>query len=394
MTPAGGISRAAAGRDGGAAVLIVALAVITLAVVGVWLKPSVQERLAPEPVRAWVAIEPAGSGIAEVGRVMLDAGTPFTLHAVLEAEDRQGRSVFYTRAPALRFAPIAAGEDARPSGDIDPDTVRPWDRAPHIKVRWFTVEGPRPHLAVSDLAELEAFTLETYFRPGWTAAWSIPGEVDSAFDDHLEADDRAEALRGRDFGTQRYHVRIELYADEETTMPAVRVASWGPELLPAAVDRFPTVVAELPAALGPASRVFGLSQIELPAAAGDEAARAEARGVLSRLAADGLAFGRLTVLRDQLLAAGVDLDRQRWTSLELGTGNLWGEAADVGDLLRVGERVVVLYRDAGVPGVIDYEDLCFDYVRGAAVRTLGDVFSREGLIVELQRLSAVLPSPA
>ena len=54
-------------------------------------------------------------------------------------------------------------------------------------------------------------------------------------------------------------------------------------------------------------------------------------------------------------------------------------------MLRVGDRVVVLWRDAGNDGVLSYDDLAFDYVHGASVRALGEVFSGDGE-VELARL--------
>ena len=50
-----------------------------------------------------------------------------------------------------------------------------------------------------------------------------------------------------------------------------------------------------------------------------------------------------------------------------------------GDLVRVGDRIVVLYSDRGEPGVVDYDDLCFDFVQGAEVRSLGDVFGSDDL---------------
>lgn len=367
-------------------VLVVALLIVSLGVAVVWLKPSVDERLAPEPIAAWVAIA-AGEGpedveVADIGPVVLAAGEPFRLYAVLEARDRQGRSVYYTEAPALRFTAAGASDESTTVPDA---AVRRWDRLPHVKVRWFTVEGPQPFFEV-DAADLASFGLRTYYRPDWPNTWSLPGVVDAAFDNHLdrgEATDRAPP----GFGTQRFHVRIELYANDKTTLPQVRIASWAAEALPDQVARFPTVIATLPGSLAPASRVFGLTQLALQPPSSSESV-----ATLRRLAAQGLAFDRLTVLGDLLRESGVALDDQVWESVDLGSGLGWPAQAGAGDLLRVGERVVVLFADRGTIGVVDYDDLCLDFVRGAVVRRLGDVFSGEGLVVELQRLpDDVLP---
>jgi hypothetical protein len=59
----------------------------------------------------------------------------------------------------------------------------------------------------------------------------------------------------------------------------------------------------------------------------------------------------------------------------------WGKAGvAAGDLLRVGNRVVVVYRDDGTPGRLDGADLCFDYLEGPAVERLESVFSVGGLV--------------
>ncbi len=362
-------------------VLLIAIVVISLGLVGLWFKPTVEERLAPEPVRSWVAIEPEGAGVADIGPVHLDAGDRFTLHAVLEAAGRNGKPIYYTRAPGLRFVEGGSRDDQAPtSRPVPASSLRVWDRGPHVKVRWFTIEGPRPYLKLVGGDALGDFALETFFQIDWSTSWSVPGEIEGGFANHLNTDDRAERM-GRDFGTQRYHVRIELYEREDSTMAAVRIPSGGPEELARAPQAFPTVVASLPGALAGPSRVFGLTQIEPPSSL-----PAGYLAVLRSLAENRLAFSRLTVLRDQLrLDDDGTVEGAAWRTIDLGATHSWGDTVGPGDLLRVGERVVVLFRDQGVAGELDYQDLCFDFVRGAAVRALGDVFSGEGLVVELYR---------
>ena len=382
-------------------VLAIAIVVVSLGVVALWLRPTVVERLAPEPVRAWVAIEPEGAGVADIGPVFLAAGQNFKLHAVLEAVDRSGASVFYTRAPALRFvaattpvglgSPIAGSEAARLEVEpIPASALRTWDRGPHVKVRWFTIEGSVVYLPLGPGVGVDTFTLEPFFQVDWTSTWSIPGEIEGLLGDHRRSDTR-ELSFGRTFGTQRYHVRVELYNNDESTLPVVKIPSGAVDELMAEPSRFPTVVASLPGALSGPSKLFGLTQIEMPPSAeAGELAR------LRVLAEQGLVFSRLTMLRDQLQlessTSATASAPSRWVTIDLGADQAWGDAVAPGDLLRVGERVVVLYEDRGVAGRLDYDDLCFDFVRGAAIRALGDVFSGEGLVVELHRVGTPEPS--
>ncbi|RMH21519.1 MAG: hypothetical protein D6696_05580 [Acidobacteria bacterium] len=354
--------------DNQSRVFFVSLTIVVLLVILLWFQPAIEEGLAPEPQRAWVAIETATEP-ARVGPVTMAAGTPFTLRAVLEARGRGGRPIYYTEARSLHFA----GREA----PVPEASIRTWDRVPRVKVRWFTVEGPQPFLELADEAALEAFEMQLFFRPDWPDAWSVPGVVEAAMDDHLDLDERDALGVVQRFGTQRYHARIELYPSDESVLPMSRYSSWGPQQLPQETARFPTVVATLPGALAPVSRVFGLSQLEPPLGA-----PASLLARLRRLADQGLAFSRLTVLRDQLRYAGLAPDTASWRPIDLGGDNRWGQEAAAGDLLRVGERVVVLFEDRGTAGVLDYQDLCFDFVRGAAIRTLDEVFSGEGLVVE------------
>ena len=187
--------------------------------------------------------------------------------------------------------------------------------------------------------------------------------------DHLERDD---ALPSQIFGTQRYQVRVELYGREDDLVPQKTLRSWGIADLKEHIDEFPTVSVVVPGAMAPATRVFGLTQLEVPLSSPAELAEQ-----IAELARNRVAYSRLTVLRDQVDGAGKSWQELEWNPLDLTGITPWGEVAGTGDLLRVGDRVVVLYEDRGEPGVVDYEDLCFDFVQGATVRPLGEVFSSE-----------------
>ena len=343
------------------AVLVV---VIGLVFAVVLFEPAVQEQLAPELRTAWVAIEVAGSGIAEVGPLDLEVGTPFTLHAVLEARDRRDRPVYYTAAPRLSFG----------GSEVPADRLATWTRPQAVKVRWFTVEGRRPYVELDAESGIESFEFQEFLRSDWPVSWSVPGEIDAAHDNHL-ASGSAEAVQR--FGTQRYHVRIELYRDEKSLIPERVIRSWGVSDLRQQIERFPTVRLSLPGAVGPASRVFGLTQLEPPPGAGREIL-----DQITELADHGIAFSHLTVLRDLIRWSGRPSEELSWVDLDLAGEARWGGDVAPGDLLRVGDRVVVLYEDRGLAGVVDYQDLCFDFVHGAAVRALSDVFVGSGNNVE------------
>lgn len=333
---------------------VVALAVVVILVLLFY--PSAKERFLPQPVAAWVAIEVEGSGEAVVGPVDIDAGKPFRLHAVLEAEDRDGARVFYTEAEALRL----------PDGPVPEAALRRWDRGRNPKILWFTVEGGAPYLELETLEQLERFHFEPLYRPSWPQAWSIPGRVDplsTSNDAYLFGADRDA------FGTQRYHVRFEVYSDDEALLPDQRFKSWSVERLPAEAETFPTAVVRLDGPLAPASAVFGLTQIE---PVGDNAS--ELRPRLDELSEELLAFTRLGVVAEVLRTVGKRSGDLVWRPIDLDGGAAWGQQVAAGDLLQVAERVVLLYADRGTPGVLDPADLCFDFARGAEVRPLEEVF--------------------
>jgi hypothetical protein len=351
-------------------ILIVAGAAAAAVAAALLLAPEVGEELAPEPRQAWVAIQPAGSEVARVGPVDLAAGTPFTLHAVLEARDRQGRTIYYTAAPALEM------EGRR----VAAEALRPWDRPEEVKVLWFTVEGAAPFLPVATPGELARLELTELFRADWPQTWSVPGTLEPRHDDHLR---RPHEPKERPFGTQRFHARVEIFPRGGAALPAERYKSWGAAELRDRWRDFPTVTASLPGAAGPASRAFGLTQVEPP-----EAASPELMSAIAELAGRRLVFSLSTVLRDTLAAAGAaDLTASSWRPIALsGSGLRWETEVRQGDLLRSGDRVVLLHRDAGTPGTLDGADLALTFERGPAVLPLGEVFAA-GAPVELAPLA-------
>lgn len=349
-------------------IIAIVVGIAFLVLLGLWLVPRVSEELAPQLRAAAVAIEVEGSGVAVIGPAEIERGTDFTLHGVLIAAARDGAAVYYTRAPRLRVD----------GTEVPAAALRRWDRPQHVKVRWFSVEGGQLFRKVGPDEDLSAaFALESIFRPEWPEAWSIPGEISSS-NDNLE-----DLTRQRDFGTQRYQVRFETYEDSESLLPRQRFDSPGPQSLTGESAHFPTVFQALPGRIAPASLVFGLSQLELPPdPSSDQLAAADA------LARKHLAFTRLTVLRDLLQTAGRRFEQLSWRGIDLRGEISWEKDAMAGDLLRVGERVVVLYEDRGTLGVVDYGDLCFEFVQGASIRPLGEVFEGDGL-VELASLGQV-----
>lgn len=341
------------------------------------LQPRIEEELAPEPHAPHVAFEVDGSGIAEVAPQRLEVGQTFKLHAVLEARTRDGETLYYTQAKRLRIG----------GADVPAEQIQTWDRPRPVRVRWLTLEGSRPFLELQEGEGLSAFEIKAFLRTTWPIGWSIPGELEPANDDHL-ALENTEPIP---FGTQHYQVQIEFYDTEQSVIPQRTLYSGGVDELRRQPDAFPAVRQTLPGAAAAASRVFGLTQLEPP-----KGAERELLQKIEELAQRGVAFSRLSVIREQIRSNGKTIEEVDWVPIDLSGRWGWGESVAAGDLLRAGERIVVLYADRGSDGALDGDDLCFDYVQGAAIRRLADVFSGEG-VVELASLSptsASASSPA
>lgn len=346
----------------------IVVAVIGLGAVFLLLQPEVEDTFLPEPVAAWVGIEVLGEGgtpgTAVVGPVEIPEGQRFRLHAVVGAERNDGSLIYYTEAKGLRLG----GEE------ILSDLLRTWERSRTVKLRWYSVEGRWPFLPLDEPDGIATFEMQEFLRSDWPLNWSVPGEINAVNDDHLEQDRRG----GRQtFGTQRFQVRFQLYTMPDDLVPSLHIKSWSSAELKEHVEEFPTVTITLPDRLQAASRVFGLTQLEPKASVTGEALSRMTEQI-DELAQHQVAFSRITLLRDHVRAAGLRFEDLVWSDLELDGSSAWTAAGErpvePGDLVRVGDRIVVLYRDQGVPGVVDYDDLCFDFVQGAEVRSLGDVF--------------------
>lgn len=338
----------------------IAAAVLLVAVVAVLLVPKAQETLAPQPERAFVAIEVGGEGVARPGSVELADDTEFRLHAVLEAATRGGEPLYYTEAPALEI------DGAR----VPAERLRPWDRALEARVLWFSVEGVPPVVAAGDPQAVDAFRFQEIFRADWPQAWSVDGTVEPTSE---------RLARGRrehgpfSFGTAAVQVRVLLYGSESAIRPRASFVSPGASALDDGSGRVARVEKSLPGLLAPASRVFGLPQIE-------PAGGAPLPPALEELLARDHAFRRAQVLDATLRAAGRRWDDLTWREVDPEAGAPWqeGEVAP-GDLVRSGGRLVILYRDQG-DGRLSEDDLAFDFVDGPAVRSLGEIFVGEGLL--------------
>lgn len=340
------------------------VATVVLVVTVVFLSDRVQQELRPDPQSAFIAFEVDGEGVARPGRIEVPAGTDFKMHAVLEAQGRGARRVFFTHAPGLEL------EGER----IPTEDLRPWKGPEEVKVLWFSVEGPRPFVRLTDDQSTSELPFQAIFRPEWPRAWSIPGSVRPAREAAALRD--GAALEHASFGTQRYRIRIELFGQSSALVPVSTFESPAPEAVVGESASFPTVVAFMPGALALPSRVFGLTQIEMSRAAFEREALS-----LVDLFERELAFSRLVLLRAMLTGAGASFEALDWQSVDLADGPAWGEGSvAAGDLLRAGERVVLLYEDRGVKGRLDYEDLSMDFSEGARVLPLRDVFTGEGLV--------------
>lgn len=340
-------------------VFVTVASLAILALVALWLQPRVSEAFAPTPVAAFVAIEVEPGGPAVVAPIEIAAGAPFRLHAVLEAETRDGGRVYYTEAGSLHL-----GER-----EIAAQNLRRWDRPGEVRMLWFTVEPVAPFFELAAARDLERVSFEELFHPEWSTSWVVEGRLDarqaSRFD--LLPDER------QTFGTQRFQVWIEIFDPAGGMRPRVRFKSWGAAELRDRVSRFPTVTATLAGPAGPASAVFGLPAVGLPPDPDPDLLEE-----IEQRARRRLLFTQVWVLREVLRRAGMDLEELDWQRLELDSAAVWAQRLARGDLLRVGRRWVLAYSDADENGALGPADLCLDFEEGAAVRRLGDVFLSEG----------------
>ncbi len=338
---------------------------IAAAVVGViavvFLLVRASETIAPKPVALWVAVQASDSAVAVAGPVHLPPGEAFRLHAVVEAETISGERVYYTEAEELEL-----GGDRVPAA-----VLRRWNRSLEPRILWFTVDGSPPFRELTGDEKLREPNFKETFRSDWAQAWAVPGDLRPAVENYLPGADRVD--RAPRFGTQRFHVRMEFFAEKGALVPEYRLKSWGAEALLEHSSEFPTVVASLDGSLAVPSRVFGLPQLEVsgdPPAAGLETLLADWTRRL-------LAFSRISVLAEWLRERGTSWEALEWSAIEIGASEA---AVGPGDLLRVGNRIVFILEDRGDEGRLDYEDLCLDFDRGARVLPLGSVFTGEGLV--------------
>lgn len=344
-------------------VLVAVLVVVGLLVAFLFSTEVVEKEIAPKPKAAWVAVEVASTGHARTGLIDIESGTPFRLHAVVEAETFSGDTIFYTEASSLEID----GEK------IPPESLRVWSRSVEPRILWFTVEGFKPFMEVVTEAELEEFRFQDNFRADWPRSWSVPGDLSPRGERALKS--RPVEGLGR-FGTQRYHVRVEFFSPKSEITPELRLQSLNASDLPAEIDRLTTVRCTLPKGLALASSVYGLSQIEpLPEA------MASVSQQLANWYDERVSFSRLLLLRDMVGAIGTTYGDLEWLAVELSASQAWGEeGVQAGDLLRVGNRWLILLKDQVNRGVLDREDLGLDFDKGARIRQIGEVFTGEGLV--------------
>jgi hypothetical protein len=326
-----------------------------------WLWPRVGRAVAPQPIAAYVGIEPSPGAPVAVGPLEIEAGQPFRLFAVLEARGRDEQPVYYTEATALRIG----------GRDVPAEQLRRWNEDWHARVLWFTVEPWTHYVALEPSQRLDRVRFQEFFHPDWPMEWVIEGRLDARSDEQVETT----VDEDRTFGTQRFQVWVEMYEEEGALVPSARYRSWGMDDLEQHVDEFPTVSALLPGPAGVASAVFGLTAVDLPPNASEQL-----RQDLARRAEKRLLYESVGLLRKLLLSAGRELDALDWQRTELAAGPRWDSEVALGDLVRVGARWVIAYRDADGDGALGADDLCLDFEKGAAIRRLGEVFVGEGEI--------------
>jgi hypothetical protein len=334
------------------------IAAVLIVVAAVMLLGRAKEAFEPDLVAAWVAVQRLDGDLARVAPLHLDHGDAFTLRAVVEAETRRGETLYYTEAKRLEI-----GGREVPAGSL-----RRWDRRARARILWFTVEG---FPAFAEFAGPdEELEYKTVFQADWPLTWSVPGDlspsVENVLPDHENIERRAR------FGTQRYAVRVETRGLGSEILPLQSLESWGAVSLSHEAFRFPGVVVTIRGPLAELTRVFGLPQRE-PVG---EARAAQNRLVTSWLR-EGVAFSRLTLVKAWLDSLGFAWEDLRWESADLEGSTPWRMA---GEPLRAGERLVWMLEDRGREGILDYDDLCLDFQRGARVLTVREVFIGHGLV--------------
>ena len=344
-------------------ILLIVLAAVGGLLILLFSSEIVEQEVGPKPVAAWVAIEVADSGVARSGRVEVASGTPFQLHAVLQAETFSGKTIYFTEAKRLVLDGV----------EIPADALRQWEGADEPRILWFTVEGYTPFLEVESTDKLQGLHIINNFRADWPRSWSIPGDLKPRAERALKTGPIDGIAR---FGIQRFHVRVELFGPKSQIAPRLRLQSLSAADLPQQVDEIATVVSSISGPLSGPSSVYGLTQIE-PLEVSPPEVLQELAGWYER----DLTFTRLAVLREHLDRMGVEFRDLEWISVELGVDQPWGaEGAVEGDLLRVGNRWVVLLQDRGTPNLLDRDDLCLDFDKGARIRLVGEVFTGDGLV--------------
>lgn len=346
------------------------VAAILVVVVALRFGPKFENPLAPEPRAAHVAIQLDGEEVASDGLREIEAGRSFRLYAVLEAETLTRGTIYFSEARALRLGGV----------EIPADAIRPWPGGRPARVRWQTVEPFAPYLAVAAGTDLDRFHLAESYHPEWGTGWTAGGIVDP----RIVQLDRGSELRPLPFGTQRFEARIELYENEDALTPAERWSSPGPEAMLSAPERASGVIARLPEPLAQVSGAFGRLRLD-PA---DELAAAEEERVV-RLVDAGFAYLAPGLLAAHLEESGLDPGELAFETVELGpSGPTWGAEVETGDLLGAGDRMLILWRDEGIRGRLDPDDLAFDLHRGLRIDRVGQVFlGDESLRLDHARLT-------
>jgi hypothetical protein len=342
---------------------------VLLALVAWRFLPEVENPLAPEPVAAYVALLADGEPAAADGAHRLAAGRKFRLYAVLEARDWRGETIWFSEAPALRLG----------GREIPAAAIRRWPGEPIVRLLWLSVEGFAPYLEIASAADLDRFHFEEAFHAEWGRGWSVDGVVDP----RAASLPASSPLRPLPFGTQRYAVRIERYADEQALTPQARWSSPGAEAAAADAAAGTSLVAALPAPLAAVSAAVGRTQLD-PAAG----LPAPVENRLQALHDRGAAVVGARLWAEHLAQAGTSVEALAWREVDVaGRALAWERDVSPGDVLQAGDRLVVLFRDAGEPGALDPADLAFDAARGLRLLRLDEIFAGEGgLDLELARL--------